>query len=438
MRAATDADFNADSRALSVKLEIYFDGPLTVSKDDYLIDASWLEEGSAESTNPFGAVSSNELSFRLYNENGIFSPTNTSSPYFGKIKAGMLVIPFIRPEDTDEEVEWEKLGEYYVTGWDAAITGTYADVIANDRWYQIFSSPTPNYPVRRDTNFHDALTEIYDLMGFEVLVNSSLTKPLLFSFIEGEPLSFTQEIVTGALAFCTCNKAGIPVIEPFVAERPIRATLTDANQIKVVSTTQSINKAYDGVQLSYYIPQGMDQEKLLDLQNIAAPAGTFQVENVAFNNGPLWQLTSIGLQSNTVSLVDYTATPWRIALSLNNTGDAGIVSIYAYGQAVGFNKVILTDDVVKLLKAGNRYIQTAEYAAQYKSVLNGFVTNTTPILNVSIRGNPLLNIGDRVNIQSLKYQLNYSGVIQRLHYQYAGGLSCEMTLLNSSFLQGVL
>jgi hypothetical protein len=440
MRVHTDADFNADSRELSVKLEIYFNEttPLVVSKDDFLIDANWLEEGSAESSNPFGAVSSNELSFRLYNENGMFSPTNPSGPYFGHIKANVRVVLFIRVEDYIEEVEWLQLGEYFVTSWDAAITGTYADVVANDKWQQIFSSPTPNYPVRRDSTFYNAFTEVYGLMGFDVLVNSSLTNSLLFSFIEGSPLSFTQELVTGALAFCTCNKAGVPIIEPFIAERSVRATLTDANQIKIVSATQSINKTYDGVELAYFIPQGIEQEKLVDLQSIAAPAGIFQLKNIAFSNGPLWQLTSIGIQSNAVSLVDYSATPWLITLSLNNTGDAGLAAVNAYGQVVGFTKVVLTDDVVKLLKVKNRYIQTAAYAARYKEILDAFVTSTTPTLNVSIRGNPLLDIGDRVNIQSLKHQLNYSGVIQRMDYQYTGGLSCEMTLLNADLLQGVL
>ena len=110
-RVATAADINNDSRYLDVRLDIYFTStPLSVSKSDYLIDADWLEEGSAESSNPFGAISSNELSFRLFNDNGMFSPTNVSSPYFGKIKAGVPVELFIKPIYDDEEVEWVQLG----------------------------------------------------------------------------------------------------------------------------------------------------------------------------------------------------------------------------------------------------------------------------------------------------------------------------------------
>ena len=154
MRPLVDADFNAASREISMRLDIYLDEtPLEVTKQNYLIDSSWLEEGSADSSNPFGAVSSNELSFRLYNDNGIFSPTNPSSPYFGKIRNGIKVIPYINVEGT----EWEQLGEYFVTDWEAAITGTYADVITNDQWYQIFSSAAPNYPVTLSLPFNEML-----------------------------------------------------------------------------------------------------------------------------------------------------------------------------------------------------------------------------------------------------------------------------------------
>ena len=146
MRPLIDADFNAASREIFMRLDIYLDEiPLEVTKENYLIDASWLEEGSADSSNPFGAVSSNEFSFRLYNENGLFSPTNTSSIYFGKIRNGLKIVPFIRTIDTD----WQQLGEYFATDWSAAITGTYADVTANDKWYQIFNSIAPKPQIGR-------------------------------------------------------------------------------------------------------------------------------------------------------------------------------------------------------------------------------------------------------------------------------------------------
>ena len=151
MRAATDADFNQMGRYLSIKLAIYFDGlaadPLTVVKSQYLMDASWLEEGSADSSSLFGTVSSNELTFRLLNKDGMFSPTNAAGPYYGKIKAGVPVVLYIKPENDNDDVDWTQLGIYFTTGWTAEVTGLYADVTANDVWYNILKQPIPNYPV---------------------------------------------------------------------------------------------------------------------------------------------------------------------------------------------------------------------------------------------------------------------------------------------------
>ena len=91
-RASVEADYNSQDRCIVWKLDIYFDGinkePLSITRDNYLIDADLLEEASADSKDPFGSVSSNELSFSLYNENGMFSPTVATGEYYGKIKTG--------------------------------------------------------------------------------------------------------------------------------------------------------------------------------------------------------------------------------------------------------------------------------------------------------------------------------------------------------------
>ena len=68
-RPLVNADFDARERFILAKLEVYFDGlahtPLTVNRDDYLVDFTLLEETGAESENPVGAISANELTFTL-------------------------------------------------------------------------------------------------------------------------------------------------------------------------------------------------------------------------------------------------------------------------------------------------------------------------------------------------------------------------------------
>ena len=438
MRPLVDADFNAASREISMRLDIYLDEiPLEVTKQNYLIDSSWLEEGSADSSNPFGAVSSNELSFRLYNDNGIFSPTNPSSPYFGKIRNGIKVIPYIKVEGT----EWEQLGEYFVTDWEAAITGTYADVITNDQWYQIFSSAAPNYPVTLSLPFNEMLYDVYDLMGHSIQVSEELTEILPVAFIEGTPLDFTQEILTGALAFCTCDKVGRLVILPFISNRPVRAVLTDADQIKVVNAKQSTTKTYEGVELTYVIPSYTEVSKVVELTDIEVAPGTTKILNIASSSTPVLKHTLVDIQSTLekVSLVTYTASSQLVSFEILNPSQVSVAaSLSVYGIPVIFTDVVVSDNSTTLLKVKSSYIQTVEYAMKYRELLENVVNSPVPFLTLSIRGNPLLNIGDRVQVNSTNYNLFFDGVIQRMSYNYDGGLSCEMTLMNSSILEEVV
>lgn len=439
-RVATDTDFNNASRYLDVRLDIYFTStPLSVSKSDYLIDADWLEEGSAESSNPFGAISSNELSFRLFNDNGMFSPTNVSSPYFGKIKAGVPVELFIKPVYDAEEVEWVQLGKYYVTGWDAQVTGTYADVVANDAWYNIFNSPMPNYPITRNTTYYDFMTDFFNLLGTGVTVDEAIVGSVPFAFVSDTIKDFLQELSAAALGYVTSSKDGTPLIGSFTDTKPVRAVLTDANQIKTVSAKQSIIRAYDGVELTYSVPQISAITTLVELNGLTLTQGMNEITNAAFSSGPLWQISMVDIKSNSdvVALKNFTATQWSISLLLECTIEAIAADLKVYGKTIGLTEFTLSDDAAKQLSISNKYIQSTEYAEYYKNILNAFINNDAPLLSLSVRGNPLLNIGDKIVVSSTKYNLNYTGIIQRMNYMYAGGLMCDMTLLNTEILEGV-
>ena len=90
MAASTDAMYNAESRYIHERFLIYFTSvPLEVTKSNYLVSSSVLEESSKLSDSPFGTITSNELTLSLFNESGLFNPQNTSSPYYGQIKKGI-------------------------------------------------------------------------------------------------------------------------------------------------------------------------------------------------------------------------------------------------------------------------------------------------------------------------------------------------------------
>ena len=197
-RDAVDQDFNTPSRHIVMRLDIFFDGlqsdPLIITKDNYLIDATLLEEIGAEDSNPLGTISANELSFSLYNSDGIFSPTNTNSPYYGKIKTNVPIIPYMRPETTDNtEVNWIKMGEYYVSNWSASVTGIDAFITAEDELQQVFLEKSPSIPVGLNKKQAEFFQEVFNALGYTAKISRDLNDVLLYTFTEGEQKSYLQE-----------------------------------------------------------------------------------------------------------------------------------------------------------------------------------------------------------------------------------------------------
>ena len=443
IRDATDEDFNAHSRCILLKLDIFFDGlqkdPLTVTREDYLIDAELLEEASAEDNNPLGAISANELAFSLYNDSGIFSPTNPESPYYGKIKVNVPIIPYMKPDmDDGTEVNWIKMGVYYVSDWNATITGAAASITANDKLQQVFLEPAPVIPVGLNRTQAAFFQEVFDALGYAAKISQDLNATLLYTFTEGEQKKFLQEMLQGAIAYCTCDKNGGIVIEPLDSTRPLRATLTDADQIISVNAEQSIVKTYGGVELTYVLPQLTEAIQLLEIKEANVPAGIFTHNKVAFSKGPAKVITNVCAitENKEVAIVDYVNSPWDITLITKNESTTKATSdLTVYGIAVDFVETILTDNVSNVLKVKNRYIQSTEYAIKYKEMLEAFVNSDMPTLTLQVRGNPLLNVGDKIRVQSERYNLDFTGVLQRINYKYVGSLSCEITLLNSDILE---
>jgi len=443
MRDATDDDYNAHSRCIEYKIDIFFDGinndPLTVTRNDYLIDADLLEEAGAEDSNPLGAISANELTFSLYNDTGIFSPTNEEGPYHNKIKTNTPVVPYMRPsiDSTDTEISWTKLGVYYVSDWKATITGTTASIVANDKLQQIFMEPSPMLPVGLGKTQKEFFQDVFDALGYPVMISDKLTAKLLYTFVEGTPKKFLQEMMQGTMAYCFCGRDGDVIVEPLDGSKEVRATITDEDQIMSVDAKQSIIKTYGGVELTYVLPQLTESTQLLQVKNVNVPPGLFTHNKVSFSKGPVKAITNVYALTDEieVTVVDYVGSPWDITFITRNDGLQATSELVAYGIAVDFVDSILTDNASNVLKVKNRYIQDTTYALQYKSILEAFVNSDMPTLTIQVRGNPLLSIGDKIRVLSTKYNLDFTGILQRASYKYDGSLNCEITLLNSSILE---
>lgn len=440
-RDATEADYNAQSRSIQLKLDVYFNGlsaaPLEITRDNYLIDSDILEEACADDSNPFGKVSANEVSFSLFNESGIFNPTNTASPYYGRIRVGVPIKAYMRPSVAEAEINWDELGTFYVSDWSAAITGTSAYVTASDKMYDVFSLPQPKMPVRADVSMHDMFKSFFDHISVGAVVDERLTEMLVYAYNTSKNAEFLNEMSVGSQSFVFCDRQGIPTVKYARAKQDIAYTLTDADQIISVSSKQSALLEYDGAEVVMNEPQQTKETVVLSMKDLVVKPGTTKNDLVSFTTVPVAKLLKTSLTgTGKVRVNKLVASSVDLSFSVANEGSTEVTcDLDVYGSCIESVSSTFAGVGNNLLKVDNRYVQKKEYAEKFYRFLRAYVTSNVPVLELTIRGNPKYLPGDKLRIVSEKYNIDYTGILIRQQFSYNGALSSTIKVFNSQILE---
>lgn len=426
---STDAMYNASSRYLHKMYRIHFstDKVVDVLKSDYLLSSSVYEETYRVSNSPFGDVTANILELSLLNSDGIFNPKNESSPYYGFIKRGIKIEAFIRP---DEVEEWDPLGVYYVTDWNTSTNGLSAEITAYDKIYSILNSPVPAMPILRSIKFADFMTRYFALFNATVIVDESISLVLPYGFTSGytDNRELLEDLMVAAVADCFCRHDGRIVIRSKTAPRDVRAEFTDNDQIISAAVKQSISTEYDSASVTNNVVQDSSEQEVLSVEAIAIVPGLNDTELIKFSKPGVVSVRSVLAESNVVvKPVSFKATPDTIKCTLQSTSDAS-VKLVVKGTVLETVSSLLSTEGTSAVEIDSSFVQDTENATRILRYVDSYVNADTPVLDLVIRGNPRIELGDKIHVESARYKLDYTGTVTKVKYTYAGGLSCEMTL----------
>jgi hypothetical protein len=435
MAVSTDASYNSNSRTIYHKVDIYLNGtgatPLSVTRDDYIATTSLLEEATSGDT-PFDNVSSNEFTLNLYNSDNKFTPTNTSSPYYGKMKRGVMVIPYFRTSESDD---WSPVGKFYVTDWVASPTSSTAAVTADDTLYNIFGQDAQDMAVTEDTAVSAFYTTFFAFFGVVPVIDSALTETLVMAFNELENKAFLSALSTAFLCICNCAHNGSVVIKKLTETQILRATITDADQVKTIDVKLSVASDYDSAYLKYYVPQESAEESVLSVNEVDLTTGAntltynldksplLRYKSVSFTNEDILVTMTSAICTSMIATLKATVTS-DVTTSLNING--------IYVEKIGY-EIGEQDD--NPLSVDNVYIQDTQSAIDYKAIMDTFAAGVTPVLQATIKGNPNFEIGDKIRVISTRYNIDFTGIIMRQQFDYDGGLECVVTLLNAALVE---
>lgn len=445
-RRSTDEDYNKDGNEIHMKIEIYFNGidraPLEVTQENYLIDAEILEESGADTEWPLGEVSANELSFTMFNEDGIFSTINEEGPYYGKIKLGVIIKAFIRPFNEDEDIDWDPMGVYKVTSWQTTITGTDAMVVAQDAIKDIYTAEKLTLPITVGGTFGDFYEKIFNNYELPIALDPALTSKVLpYAFMSSTNAATLQDVTVALRGICMSNRLGQMQVRPVTAKGNPRAILTDENQIINADADQNLLSDFSATAVYYNSPQKTLDQVLLNMRTFVVNPGIQIHDKLTFSKGPNVCITSIVVETEReVSITGFTATSEDVTLTTESKYyTATEVILRIYGVVLEHVEQTLADDVTtgNTLEIDNKYIQTQQEAKVFKTALDAYIVSKAPELLLTVRGNPLLQIGDKIKAVSELYDLSYTGIIKRSILRYDGGLTGILTLVDVSVLGGV-
>lgn len=434
---AHNISYNAETRYLEQKIIIYFSGiePLEITRDNFLIDSSILEEAySPGDSTPFGNVTSNELSFSLFNEHGLFNPENTASKYYGLIRKGIKVASFIKPV---ESYEWDSLGVFYVTDWTTNSNNMTVDVTANDILYNVINGDVPNFSVFRNISFKDFIIKYFSYFGCSVIIDDTINiiLPYVYMSAYSDNKSFLTALMCSVLADCFCNHKGEITILSKISQRDVKDTFTDNDQIISISIKQSLVTNYDSAVVTCNKGQEGAEQNLLSINNINLVPGLNSLGKFKTSMSPILCVKHVKtVCKDNIKINSFNASDSEISCILQSTSNT-VTSLDITGTTLEIIVSTIGTAGEAPLKVDSKFIQQENVANQIKDYAEAYVNVNTPTLELSVRGNPQLEIGDMVEINSTHYKVKYSGTIIKANYEYQGHLSCSLTLANASLIK---
>jgi len=446
--------FDSDLRAIIAKADIYFDGlnqpPVTVTKDDYLVDFHLLEEAGAEDNGPTGVASANELTLTLYNEQNRFSVINVTGPYAGKIKAKIPIRLYVKQTEAvyDTGVDgWVPMGTYYVNDWVCDSGSTTASITGYDKLYNIGQYDTPMIYVKKDTTLAAMLSDMFIALGLVVnvdfVVDTSLTQVVKYGWLTAQKVLATlQDFTKIGFCFCYVRRDGILAIVNIRTIATSVASLTDDNQIVNVSLPQSNISTYDGLEVSYTLPGINPVQSVLGLSKITIPPGVHTLLKIQFTTSPVLTISHVEvLNGENTDCTDVAYNSNDCTLTFHNVGNVDeVLDINVYAWTLVANTATQTTDVddslaPKRFQIGNYLLQDTAYIAQLTTILLKFIQSHDTFVIMHTRGNPLLELSDTVTCTDAQTGLSIVGKCYRFEYTFDGTLSCDIKVMNTTTIQ---
>lgn len=406
-----------------------------------LISIRLLEEREAsQGSLPVGNVSSNEITLALNNEDKKFDIDNENSPLKNLLKPNRRIHVWLGTE-IGGDMEWVPLGTFWSLDWDSPDDTLEATVVARDRMELLRKGTYQTSQVQTNKSLYQ-LAEIVlqdaGLMPDEYIIDTALHN-IVVPYSWFNPVSHREAlrlIAEAGLAAAFQNRDGKIQIESFLISGdepvleiteddyfpPLRApSRQDQVANEIIVDTQPLR------------PATTSEEVYRSNEPITIPGSSTKTVTAFFNQPPVIEAAaSLDSPAAGVSIVDATYYGWGASVKIQNTNatdkQATLViqgkplTVQNKERAIARDEASITENgVLRYEFPANPLVQTLAQAQAIVDTLLASAKDARRDFEVEWRGNPALELGDKVTVKGQDYHVIRQEIV------WEGALSARLS-----------
>lgn len=426
----------------TVKIVEFYTGVREVYEGDELLELSLLEEREAsQGTLPVGNISANEIVVKLNNSSRKFDADNSSSPLFQLLKPNRRIRAWIGAELADGSVEYVPVGLFWSLDWQASEETVEASVVGRDRLERLRKTTYQGGPVQQNTTIYDMAVAVLQDAGLaagQYSVDTALQdKTVPYGWLN--PMSHREAlriIAEAGLAVVFADRDGAIQVKAWSGGLGGSSvlTITSDDYFRVANPMRLENVANEVVVTTEPRgPAAAAEEVYRSNETISIPAGESVTVTAEYTDPPVIEATA-SLEGHGVdtSITAVTYYGWGAEVTITNAGAADDtatlvingkpLSIRGRQRATAKDADSQTDQgVLRYEYPGNHLIQTETIARDIAHTLLASAKDSRRDLEVHWRGNPALELGDRITVGSADYH------VIRQELDWTGALAARLT-----------
>lgn len=430
----------APSRYIKFKIEVYFDGednaPTDITED--VISFDTVEEVSPSSSLPFGGVSYNELSVVLDNMSKLYTISNTSSMYNGKLIANKKVkLTYL--VETDEDV-FEEItgGVFYTDAWSSDNEALTATLTCYDKLALYGNKPVNRFKVLRNISCKKAFEALFINAGVpstDYNISTSLNGTLSYFWCTGSTLNeCLDDLTLLAMANVYVDKSNKIIVEPMYSHNSSDTIVSDSTLILSSKCNPSYDNVYSGINISYNVEDLQQDVMLCELTDITLEIGTNVISNILFSSSPVLHVSSIYLtSSNGVYVSNYTSTDNSLSIEIVNNNDEPVTATILVNGTVlsciqSNSYISKQSETNNVLSVSLPLVCTGSYAKSYADTILDVFSKYVSTVTMEIRSFPSIELSDILQVDSSTSSINSNMYVTKLNTSFNDGIYSEITM----------